>query len=76
MLDTTEGIKYLHNNGILHRDIKQNNLFVISLNNNVNLKLTDFGESVNINLLMTHINFLYNTIVFILNILNIKIKIL
>ncbi|ELP89571.1 protein serine/threonine kinase, putative [Entamoeba invadens IP1] len=57
--DCACGIEYLHNNGILHRDIKPDNMLVFSLENNitVNAKLTDFGSARNINLMMTNMTF-------------------
>ena len=59
MLDAAKGLAYLHENGILHRDIKPDNVLVFSLDKviAVNGKLTDFGSSRNINLLMTNMTF-------------------
>ncbi|ELP86210.1 protein kinase domain containing protein, partial [Entamoeba invadens IP1] len=59
MLDASRGILYLHENGILHRDIKPDNILVFSLNLNdkVNAKLTDFGSARNVNMLMTNMTF-------------------
>ncbi|ELP84412.1 serine/threonine protein kinase HT1, putative [Entamoeba invadens IP1] len=59
MLDASRGILYLHENGILHRDIKPDNILVISLNidDKVIAKLTDFGSARNVNMLMTNMTF-------------------
>ena len=45
-LDTTRGFEYLHENGIMHRDIKLDDVLVLSLDMvvNVNGNLTDFGS--------------------------------
>ena len=47
LLDAARGIEHLHSNGILHRDIKPDNIFVVSPDDNteVNGKLIDFGSS-------------------------------
>ena len=59
MLDAAKGLAYLHSNGILHRDIKPDNVLVFSLDEvmTVNGKLTDFGSSRNVNMLMTNMTF-------------------
>ena len=58
-LDVARGVTYLHNNGVLHRDIKPDNVLVFSLDEELvaNGKLTDFGSLPNIDLLMTNMTF-------------------
>ncbi|ELP94704.1 serine/threonine protein kinase HT1, putative [Entamoeba invadens IP1] len=59
IIDAAKGLSYLHTNGILQRDIKPDNILIVSVerNDQVNAKLTDFGASRNINMLMTNMTF-------------------
>lgn len=46
-LDVAKGMAFLHSNNVYHRDIKPDNMLVISphRNTHINLKITDFGTS-------------------------------
>ncbi|ELP85523.1 serine/threonine protein kinase HT1, putative [Entamoeba invadens IP1] len=62
LVDAAKGIFYLHENGVLHRDIKPDNILVFSMDflEKVNAKLTDFGSARSVNLLMTNMTFTKN----------------
>ncbi|EDR26922.1 proto-oncogene tyrosine protein kinase FER, putative [Entamoeba dispar SAW760] len=59
VLDCAKGIQYLHTNGIMHRDIKTDNVLVFSVDKGipVNAKLTDFGSSRNVNMMRSNMTF-------------------
>ena len=48
MMQIIEGIAYLHQQGVLHRDLKSNNILI---NSSGIIKICDFGQSKFINLL-------------------------
>ncbi|ELP93256.1 protein serine/threonine kinase, putative [Entamoeba invadens IP1] len=59
LLDTSTALSYLHSNGVLHRDIKPDNVLLFDKTNIVstNAKLSDFGSSRNINLFISNMSF-------------------
>ena len=44
-LDIAEGLKYLHQKGIVHRDIKLNNIMISNRNEEGIARIADFGFS-------------------------------
>ena len=44
-LDSAKGMAFLHQNGIIHRDFKPDNLLIVSKSekSSVSVKITDFG---------------------------------
>lgn len=56
MYDVAKGLEFLHNCGIIHRDVKSANMLVASLeySASVRIKITDFGTSKAIDLSATN----------------------
>ena len=45
MCQLASGVKYLHQYGIVHRDLKPDNIMIIPKNDELNIKIMDFGFS-------------------------------
>ncbi len=45
MMKILRGVAYLHNHGIVHKDIKPGNIMLESKDKNAELKLSDYGLS-------------------------------
>jgi serine/threonine protein kinase len=43
LMDTVSGLKYIHDSGLIHRDIKLQNILVHRQNDTFEFKITDFG---------------------------------
>ncbi|ELP89031.1 protein serine/threonine kinase, putative [Entamoeba invadens IP1] len=59
LVDVTKALVYLHTSGVLHRDIKPDNVLIFDVTSIIttNAKLSDFGSSRNINLLLSNMSF-------------------
>ena len=53
-------INYMHIKGIVHRDIKSDNILVASVDN-LEIKLTDFGLSIYLDKSLDGYSFVYGT---------------
>jgi len=43
LYDISQGVKYMHDNGYVHLDLKPNNILLNNNNNNITALITDFG---------------------------------
>lgn len=53
MLGSVKGLNYLHSKGVMHRDIKNENILI---SENATSKITDFGISTQIKNIANHTN--------------------
>ena len=45
MLQSTLGVQHLHQHGLIHRDVKMDNIFLTGSSDKPQVKIADFGES-------------------------------
>jgi len=67
-LDAAKAVNFLHQNKILHRDLKPDNLLVVSLSPDpatVSVKLADFGTARCVILVVTFPRYIYRCVLLV-----------